>query len=41
MQDYLFEGDRNLFGSKARGQILDTKMHKRWKFDDLKNVKNW
>ena len=39
MQDYLFEGDRNLLVSKAiykaRGQILDIKMHKRWKFDNL------
>ena len=39
MQDYLFEGDRNLQVSKAiykaRGQILDIKMHKKWKYDDL------
>ena len=39
MQDYLFEGDRNLLVSKAiykaRGKILDIKMHKKWKYDDL------
>ena len=40
MQNYLAEGDRNLLVSKvickARGQILDIKMHKKWKFDDMK-----
>ena len=40
MQDYLAEGDRNLLVSKviykARGQILDIKMHKKWKYEDLK-----
>ena len=39
MQDYLAEGDRNLLVSKvvykARGQVLDIKMQKRWKYDDL------
>ena len=40
MQNYLAEGDRNLLVSKvickARGQILDIKMHKKWKYDDIK-----
>ena len=39
MQDYLQEGDRNTSISKvifkARGQILDIKMQKRWKYDDI------
>ena len=40
MQDYLAEGDRNLLVSKviykARGQFLDIKMQRRWKYDDWK-----
>ena len=38
MQDYLADGDRNtniyklIF--KARGKILDIKLHKKWKFED-------
>ena len=40
MQDYLAEGDRNSLVSKviykARGQVLDMKMKKKWKYDDLK-----
>ena len=40
MQDYLQEGDRNTAVSKvifkARGQTLDIKMQKRWKYDDIK-----
>ena len=39
MQDYLAEGDRNIVTSKiifkARGQTLDIKSQKRWKYDDL------
>ena len=39
MQDYLSDGDRNINVSKiiykARGQILDIKLHKRWKYDDV------
>ena len=39
MQDYLAEGDRNLLVSKvvykARGQVLDIKMQKRWKYDNI------
>ena len=38
MQDYLADGDRNTNISKlifkARGKILDIKLHKKWKFDD-------
>ena len=38
MQDYLAEGDRNSLVSKviykAKGQVLDIKMQKRWKYDD-------
>ena len=40
MQDYLAEGDRNSLVSKviykARGQVLDIKMQKSWKYDDWK-----
>ena len=40
MQDYLAEGDRNVVISKmifkSRGQTLDIKSQKRWKFEDLK-----
>ena len=39
MQDYLAEGDRNVVISKiifkARGQTLDIKSQKRWKYEDL------
>ena len=39
MQDYLREGDRNTAVSKvifkARGQTLDIKMQRRWKYDDI------
>ena len=39
MQDYLSEGDRKIAISKiiykARGKILDIKLQKRWKYDDL------
>ena len=38
IQDYLADGDRNTNISKlifkARGNILDIKLHKKWKFDD-------
>ena len=38
MQDYLADGDRNTNISKlifkARGKILDIKLHKKWKFED-------
>ena len=42
MQDYLAQGDRNISISKiiykARGQTLDIKMHKKWKYDDISCV---
>ena len=42
MQDYLGQGDRNISISKiiykARGQTLDIKMHKKWKYDDISCV---
>jgi hypothetical protein len=38
MQEYLADGDRNTNISKlifkARGKILDIKLHKKWKYDD-------
>ena len=38
MQDYLREGDRNTAVTKvifkARGQTMDIKMQRRWKYDD-------
>ena len=38
MQEYLLDGDRNRNISslifKARGNILDIKLHKKWKFED-------
>ena len=39
MQDYLADGDRDINVSriiyKARGQNLDIKTHKRWKYNDI------
>ena len=38
MQEYLADGDRNISVSRtiyrARGQTLNIKLHKRWKYDD-------
>ena len=42
MQDYLADGDRKISVSKviyrARGMSLDIKMHRRWKYEDIKCV---
>ena len=39
MQDYLREGDRNTAVTKlifkARGQTMDIKLQRRWKYDDI------